>query len=237
VCGDYTHQDTNLLSITEIDYCAVDAYHGSADPLHIVDLLSRTAAFNNPLGKPVLITEFGGSSRAQAVDHIALGLHAALWASTCVPVAGTPMLWWWMLIDEENLYSLFTPVAAFMEGEDRRDPRRKALTVSAKPPADSGERLGAVCYGGAGRALGWIFRHKAFQGHRDERYAPLVGAELRIAGLTNGTWTVEFWDTAAGRPAEVITCTATNGALAFVAPDLVRDVAFKAWSEANPGGR
>jgi hypothetical protein len=107
VCQDYQHQDIAIISLPEMDFCPIDAYHGSHDPAYIVQLMVATANFNNPYGKPVVITEFGGSPQAQGLDHLEDALHAALWASPCVPLGTVPMFWWWQLIEEENFYPKF----------------------------------------------------------------------------------------------------------------------------------
>ena len=78
VCGDFTHQNRSIVALPEIDFAAVDAYHDSPDPTFIVGLMARTAEFNNPFAKPVVITEFGGSTFAQRVKHLEDTLHAAL---------------------------------------------------------------------------------------------------------------------------------------------------------------
>ena len=227
VCGDYTHQSEPIIELPEIDFCAVDAYHGSMDPLHIVTLMRDTASYNNAFNKPVLITEFGGSAYAAGVKHLRDSLHAALWASVCLPLGGTPMFWWWQLVDEEDLYPEFQAVSKFMKGEDRRDPAMVAITPTLRVNDAAAWQLGAQCLMGPKRGLGWIYQAQEFS--RLDPLGPpgITNLVLQINGVANARFRVQFWDTSEGKAVGDVRTAVRDGTLKVDVPPFARDIAFK----------
>jgi hypothetical protein len=226
VAGDYQRQNPEVVALPEIDFAAVDAYYGQADPLRIVALMRATAAYNRRFGKPVLVTEFGGSSMAQGARYLEETLHAALWAAPAVGLVGAPMFWWWQLIDEENYYPRYLALSRFMRGEDRRDPTLRPAAISCFAPEGPAADVEGVCLCGPTKGYGWIFRLSAF-GEGAETGGSLSNLTLRIPGLTNGTYAAEFWDTAEGAIIATETARVENGAVQAPLPPLARDMAFK----------
>ena len=228
VCGDFNHQNVEIISKPEMDHCAVDAYHGSPDPVFIVSLMKATAQFNNPFLKPVQITEFGGQWSASSMAHLKATLHAALWSSVGVPLAGAPMLWWWMAIDEENLYPAFRGVAAFMKDVDRRDPALLPVDPAFYGDGAPVGELVWACLRSPGLVLGWVGRGPEFE-EADLAGPPRVsGLQAELGGLSNGVFKVEYWDTTRGVPVQRVSVASTNGVLRLTLPPFVRDAAFKA---------
>jgi len=234
VCGDYTHQNAAIISLPEIDHAAVDAYHFSPDPLHIVALLKQTAQNNNAFGKPVIVTEFGGSPFAQDVKHLEDTLHAGLWTSACVPLGGAPLFWWWQLIDEENFYPKFKALAAFLAGIDRRNPALGQVQpeLLPDPPAS---RLAVECMGYDRMAVGWIHLTHEFPRVETAGLMPITNLQVRISNLATGTFTMAFWDTIKGEPVLTEDVPATNGTITARVPAFRRDIAFKLGIKALPG--
>jgi hypothetical protein len=227
VATDYTLQNTAIISLPEIDYCPVDGYHYSSDPLQIVDLLRRTADFNNAYKKPVLITEFGGSHLAHDLDHLEKTLDAALWASPCASIAGTPMFWWWQLIEEENFYPKFAALSRFMKGEDRRDPEMTMTRARIAAGGSEGDPWAVECIRSPSRALGWIYNKTNFERIDPQGDPTGTNLVLTVRGMAAGPCTVEFWNTVEGKPAVSVRAAAENGVLTVGVPPVARDVAFK----------
>ncbi len=226
VSGDFGMENKEIVQLPELDFPACDAYHGSDDPVHIVDMLKDTAKFNNPFGKPVMATEFGGDSGGQRLKHLAETLHAGLWASTCTPIGGTPLFWWWQLIEEENLYPEFTAVSRFMKDEDLRDPS----LAMAKPQlehADKAAGLSVWSLKNMTRAQGWICRRTDFSAIDPTGDAITTNIVMKIRDMSNGTYKVEFWDTNAGNPMPAFDAQVTNESLRVAVPAFTRDIAFK----------
>ncbi len=229
VSGDYASQNPALIRLPEMDYCPVDAYHNSASALHIVDLMQRTAEFNNPYGKPVLITEFGGTAMGAGLKHIVDSLHAALWASTCVPIAGTPLLWWWHLVEEENLYPMYGAVSRFMADVDRRD--QTMVTWSEKVrltrDANADGTLAALCMANRRRAHGWVYHQERFETIDPAGPPATTGAVLRVSGMAEGVYDVEFWSTRDGVPVAQGRVKSNGATLNVPIAPFARDIAFK----------
>ena len=227
VSGDYTAQNTNIVALPELDHVCVDAYYGGTDPLQIIQLMRSTAEFNNPYGKPVVVSEFGGAWDAQGLTHLENCLHAGLWASTCTPVAGTPMFWWWGLIEEENLYPEFTAVSAFMRGVDRRDTNQVLDLPAVWTSAGTPTRVTAQCLRSAREAIGWVYNPVVFGNDEPAQPQPVTNVWMRIDGLSNAAYTVEFWDTSRGQLAAKSNVIVDAAALTVGLPPFVRDWGFK----------
>ncbi len=237
-CGDYTHQNPDMIALKEIDHCPVDAYHGSQDPLHIVTLLKSTANFNNPYRKPVLVTEFGGSPSGGSTSYLRAALHSALWSSTCIPVSGTPMFWWWGIIEEEDYYPIFAAVSRFMEGEDRRDARADCTYPMLKSAGTTnGPLFSAAAYSSPTNGLGWVY----YAASRWDRPLPQAATaddlSLKLSGMENGEFDIEYWDTDRGTVISRTTATAKNSHLIIKLPRFTRDIAFKARMRKPPPKR
>ena len=227
VSGDYTAQNTNIVALTELDHMCVDAYYSGTEPLQIVSLMRSTAEFNNPFGKPVVVSEFGGAWDAQDLTHLVNCLHAGLWASTGQPLGGTPMFWWWGLIEEENLYPEFLALSRFMAGEDRRDPALLPAQPEAWVQGGGPARLAAQCLSSGDRAIGWVYNAAQFGNTEPIQPVPVTNALLRLVGLTGSVYRVEFWDTTRGAPAARTNATVQNGSLTIRLPPFLRDWGFK----------
>lgn len=249
VSGDYRMQNPEIVALPEMDHAAVDAYHMDPDPLRIVDLMAETALYNNAFGKPVQVTEFGGSAMAADVPHLKATLHAGLWATVCTPVAGTPFFWWWQLIDEENYYPMYGALTRFLCDEDLCDPRlamqraalgddplatpradaRLALAGPADPP------LRVQTLQSDRRALGWIWRTTAFERRRAPgQRGPIEGAGITLRGLTPGRYKLEFWDTTGGLCVASLPITCADGVAQAAVPPFDRDLAFKLKPDNTP---
>ena len=228
VCGDYTHQHPPLLELDEIDYAPINAYHRQENPLHIVDLLLRSAAFNARFNKPVMVTEFGGTPMAaQGVFHLEDELFAALWASTVIPVAGTPLFWWWHLIDEEGWYRKYAAIARFMDGVDRRDPDAEVIEPPVTAQGRAQSLLRAIVYRSPQRGNAWIFAARDFPDRSPDGPPVVDEAILTVDGLDHGAFAVEFWDTMRGQPIATARHETRDGRLAIPLPPFGRDLALK----------
>ena len=225
--GDYNTVNTNISTLAEIDHVAVDAYYTSSNYLQIIPLLQETARFNRPFGKPALVTEFGGSSGAQGLSHLLACLHAGLWASTATPVAGTPLFWWWGLIEEENLYPEYLAVSRFMKDEDRRDPEADSYSPTIASTGVPPVRAQAVCLKSTSKANGWIYAPDEFNEQPVLDLQPLAGVSLSINGLTNGNYRIEFWETLRGTIVDTRNLTVTADRFTVPVPPFRRDIAFK----------
>lgn len=237
VSNHFPQQNPDLCKIPQLDHCAVDAYHSGA-PHQIANEVVGTANFNNPFGKPVLITEFGGSPMAAGAEHLRQELHAALWAATAVPLAGAPLFWWWHVIEEEELYPVYKAVSRFMAGVDKRDPQmvlvKPQLKISDQPGKPPQPPVEVICSASAEQALGWLWTRRGFEGVRS---APESGTRVslliynlvvELSGMIpDAPYSIEIVETITGQTVKRFDLRAKEGKLVFLLPPFERDCAFK----------
>jgi hypothetical protein len=246
ISADYSHQNPELCKLPQLDACAVDAYH-YGQPVQIVNVLQATATFNNPFDKPVLVTEFGGSPMAAGMEHLRRELHAALWSATAMPLAGTPLFWWWQLIEERKLYGEYTAIHRFMQGVDLRNPEMRPLTPELRSePGTAGGlagRVAAVGMSSSSNAVGWVYVPAAF-GQRvpqenEEDIAGRLVSRLQVVlyNFREGTFRVDFVDTTTGNSCKRADVRAVNGQLVLSVPSFSRDIAYRVTpAESRPSG-
>jgi hypothetical protein len=228
--GDYRITSPELAQLPQLDHCGIDAYHFSDNPLQIVNLVRETAEHYKAYQKPVLITEFGGSSMGAGVSHLKRELHAALWSSVCTPLAGTPLFWWWQVIEEQNLYPMYTAIARFMADVDRRDPAFQPIRLGqafAGGLAIPDGQVDHVAMATPTQALGWLFIRPCFLRHGEPLDQPLENLTLTWSGCSNTVYRIAFHDTGTGRIIQQRDERAENGTLRIRLPPVSRDLAFK----------
>jgi hypothetical protein len=124
-CGDWTAVNRTIAGFASIDYLTIDAYHG--DGTAIAELLNQST--RDPLkkqlglaklGKPILVTEFGGHAWACSRERMRAELAIGPWAGFVSGHAGAPMLWWFEWIDQEDRFGVYGALAKFTRGEDLR---------------------------------------------------------------------------------------------------------------------
>ncbi len=236
ISADYRSIGHELSSIPQIDHCCVDAYHFSASPLHIVDLVRETAASLGAFGKPALITEFGGSSMGAGQSHLKCELHAALWSSACSTLAGTPLFWWWGLVEEQNLYPEFTALRAFTDENTYADPALKPISLAVRDKEESQDnnqgrsgppRIMSIAIASGTNMYAWVYTRDLIAMARGETDIPDTVAEAKWAPVTNGTYRVAFCSTKTGKPVKQQDFRTEHGALNFPIPPFEGDIAIR----------
>lgn len=228
ISNDYRLLNPVLCNLPEMDFNPLDAYH-HGQPERIIPLVTGTAEAGRPYGKPILITEFGGSPMAAGLEHLIIEQHAALWAGACSPLAGIPMFWWWQVVDENNLYTRYTAIRKFMDGVDPRDVTAKqaewVLTVDEKGDATLPKKFSAVCTASPEKARGYIHPLRYARAGED---AP-VGEHLSISidGFTPGVYRVEFFETETCKSVRRFDVRTKDNRLDIPVPKFSSDCAFK----------
>lgn len=205
----------------------------------VVFALKHRDAMDGKL-KPFLITEYGGDWSGASPSQLAGDLKAGIWSSWMTGAAGTPLLWWFDLIDKENLYTFYRPFALFIAGEDPRglDLKARICTLvtdlgynkglyAPNSPAPGGENVEKLDYilrcdwsdkngGDATRGYGWILDREQlsdlpFGAARAKEARSYTGIQLNAANFKPGDYAVEFWDTQAGKVIETRKVTVVEG--------------------------
>lgn len=211
-----------ICTYSNMDFNAVDAYHFDP-PERIATLLAETADKGNGFQRPILVTEFGGSPMAASLQHILSEQHIGLWAGVCLPLAGTPMFWWWQVIDENNLYPRYAALKQFTDGIDFQNPAAKRVA----PLLTGEDAKGFLAVGTAApdAARGYVYPPNA------RAAQPPVQAkkvEVTLSAMTPGIHRVEFFETARGGILRKLDLrVGADGKLTFSLPRFHPDCAFR----------
>ena len=180
--------------------------------------------------KPALISEFGVlEDNWRETEHLKKDkefwhLHNALWASALSGLSGTVMHWFWDDIHKRDLYHHYKPVAAFVADV----PWTTAGLGPARATA-SAAKLRVIGLQGSDRAYLWLAHTDATWWKLGDglKPKPVAGATVELQGLADGSYQVEWWDTAKGEPIKRDAARAARQALRIAAPPVTRDVACK----------
>ena len=225
--GDYKVQDKGICTLPERDYNTLDGYYKRKAGGDLKKLINQTCIFNEEFKKPAFITEFGGEARGGPLEAIKADLHAGLWAGYMSSLAGTPLLWWWGLIDDMDLYGQYDSLAAFADGEDRRGKayRKAAVKITS---GEGPSHLKAEAIRNETSALLWIYAPCLFTDlGKGCDPASWEGSSASLNGLEDGSYTVQFWDTDSGTVIETRQLDSAGGIIGFDLPEIERDIACK----------
>ncbi len=179
--------------------------------------------------KPVLIGEFGladpkwGRSNYMKQDAEAIHFHNCLWASAFSGISGTAMFWWWEVLDAQDAYRHYKPLADFLSGVSLAG----LQPIEANVSDDAIRVLGCK---GKDRAYFWACSKEAKWWNRvvDKKQPDAIkGASVSIDGLTPGRYAVQWWDPDAGKTAKSETVPLRSGRLHVTMPAFAADIACK----------
>jgi hypothetical protein len=147
--------------------------------------------------KPFWVTEYGGNWNATSEPRLKADLHSGLWSTWLTNAVGTPLFWWYDYVDRRNLYSHYRAFSRFIRGEDRRGLKGQAAEVEVL--GDSAGLKG-LRYRWRRGAYAWVYDTRAME-ELPEAGAPChhEDVRLRLTGLENGRYQVEYWDTYTGQ--------------------------------------
>ena len=238
----------------EMDHICGDAYRSAQIP--IVNQMQRHQAHIQNIAKPVLITEYGGTSGASAYSFLTGDIHGGVWAAIFTRHAGTPLLWWHDFIHIRNQYAHYKGFSEFMKGIDLRNgpnvygvlsvdcrsPQRppqpvlkktRELFHSLKQSFTLPEKgLGGLFLNQNGTFLcGWIYNaEEVFQYRNDQTDVPVSrGVKARLnTQMKPGDYLLQFFDTMTNRlvTSRLISLKQTKQLL-LDCPDIRLDVSFK----------
>ncbi len=179
--------------------------------------------------KPALIGEFGlatakwGQSEYMKQDRDGVHFHNCLWASALGGSSGTALFWWWELLDQQDAYRHYKPLATFLA--DFRPAGLQPTTAATEEP-----RLRIVGQQGRDRAYLWLANRQATWWNlvvEKRQSDPIDSTSVMLDGLAPGRYTVLWWDTHEGVPLARQTMAAEEGRLRLTAPRFSRDLACK----------
>ncbi|MBA2482495.1 MAG: glycosyltransferase [Planctomycetes bacterium] len=238
--------------LDDIDYTQLAAYSWGKG---VVGVFTKRARELAQYAKPAILEEYGGHAYGGSPQWVAHELHDGLWVGLMLPLAGSPMPWWWNLVFSHRLDRYHARLAAFIAGEDLRHAPWKHHQIALHGKAGN---LSTLARSAPDRAFLWIYKRDVSDiasdqqywqqaGQKSQEYARGVGSfdplkpdpgplfapieqgtiDLRELKLTPGAYTVEFWDTWVDRPCTTATLVVTADKAVLELPVLTRDVAVK----------
>ncbi len=212
-----------LFALPEMDFAQYHSYN-ERHPARMT--AEKTARFFEQYQKPFFVSEYGTDWKGWKPDtdpHFR-ALHQAIWSGVFTGAAGTGMTWWWESIHAAKLYGHWSALSAFLAGTGMARPDLR--------PARFDKVEGSVTpFGVAARneALVWLL-DRAYDwpdGAMEAKPRAMNGAKVTLLGVADGAWSVEWWDTLAGKRVKSDEATAMDGALPLAAPDFQADIAAR----------
>ena len=140
--GDFNTIDLKMDEQPSIGYIVGDAYHSAGRRL--ADLMLGSDNRLTGLGKPFVITEFGGNWDVGDQEILFGDIFCSMWLTWTTRAGGSPFCWWYAYVLDENMTPYYGAFARYIKGEDKRRPAgAPPLTVRNARAADqgSGEKL------------------------------------------------------------------------------------------------
>ena len=228
--GDWKSVNPVIARQPTIDYLCIDVYYHDKKSLAALLVGSPKAGGNGTtFTKPVLPTEFGGSSQACPEYQLIADHESGPWMGLVCGLSGSPMLWWFEWIDQQNRFGIYRGLQRFLVGEDLRGQDACSITLVTD---------GSPCWNRAwvrkGRILAYL-RNPAW-GQEETPPQLIKNLELVIgAKVTGGAITIEWWNPDTGTVIKRESITHPDGQrLVLNAPDFDRHLALKLIRPANP---
>ena len=142
----------DIWRLNDIDYTQVAAYNfGKGNVRELIE----AAQILKPYAKPALVEEYMGLPAGGHEDVLAHEFHDGLWAGFMLPLAGSPMPWWWNFIFEKNLHQQYTVFNTFIADEVLAD-HEWSYFNERLGHSDDLRALGRLT---TDRALFWIYKN------------------------------------------------------------------------------
>jgi hypothetical protein len=213
----------DLYDLPEMDFAQYHSYNEK----HPAQMMAqKTSRFFDKYHKPFFVSEYGTDWKGWKPDndpHLR-ALHQAIWSGAFTGAAGTGMTWWWESIHTANLYRHWSALAAFLEGT--------GIGRADFSPAQFGSPDDAVLPFGVSspnEALLWLLDRACNwpEGAQSANPNPVANARVKLLGLADGQWSVEWWDTLSGKCLTNNSATVSHGVAELQPPAFQADIAAR----------
>ncbi len=213
----------DLFALPEMDFAQYHSYNEK----HPAQMAAEKAAkFFEKYHKPFFVSEYGTDWRGWKPDtdpHFR-ALHQAIWSGVFTGAVGTGMTWWWESIHTAGLYQHWSALNRFLAGTgigrpDLGPARLENIEGSATP-------FGVAAHD---EALIWLL-DRAYDwpdGAMEVNPRPADNVKVTLAGVNDGVWSIEWWDTLTGERVASGEATASGGALPLAPPAFQVDIAAR----------
>ncbi len=213
----------DLFALPEMDFAQYHSYNQK----HPAQMTAEKAAkFFEKYQKPFFVSEYGTDWKGWKPDtdpHFR-ALHQAIWSGVFTGAAGTDMTWWWESIHTANLYQHWSALSSFLDGTgigrpDLRPVRFENVEGSVTP----------FGVGARDEALVWLL-DRAYDwpdGALEANPVAAKSVKVTLGGVSDGAWSIEWWDTLAGKRLATSEATASGGVLQLAPPAFQVDIAAR----------
>ena len=219
----YRQMNLAVADLPELDFLTTDAYYTKGSSPDMIELVTGAADFAVKRGKPILITEFGGSPYGESMGNFIKQHHIGTWTGFFCGSALPPMFWWFPLVEEKDLYHEYTVFNTFVGGEDRR-----GMVATSRDFDEAGLHVCRI--GHSTRALIWGYDATYYLAD-EENLTPrtVEGFTVPVSRLAAGDYEVEHWDCERGQVAsrQRVSVAKRGDAVTLTIPPFSLDFAVK----------
>ncbi|MBR6372880.1 MAG: cellulase family glycosylhydrolase [Victivallales bacterium] len=218
----YYRIDERTANVSQLDFLTTDVYYNlGAGTKGMFKMMDASRDFAIRHKKPLIITEYGGSSYADSMESLVKQVPSGIWCGYFNEMGIVPMYWWFALVEDRNLYRHYAALSRYAQGEDRRFMSRQLVPIPET-------RLEMRALVGKGRTLAWIYDTDYFYSQKENAMPALH--EKRQASIPvsfQGRCRVEYWDANAGEIKAAIEAEAANGKVLVTLPAFSMHCAVK----------
>lgn len=183
--SNYTQINYSIARLPKLDILTGDAYNSRT--VNVLNFFEGTMKYAKRIKKPTIITEYGGPPLGTDFGTLQKQLHLGLWKEYFLNSAILPMLWWFALIEDKDWYHEYAAIAAFREGEDRRELEPFSLFF---PKYQTKVKL----LSNTSRMLVWGYDSQYYlSGNENGKPRLIEGLTVPVTNLAPGDYQVELW--------------------------------------------
>ncbi len=213
-----------IATLPELDFLTTDAYYSlGGGTKALVEMLRTGVNYARRWEKPLIITEFGGSSYADSMGNLMRQVEIGLWTGLFNEAAILPLYWWFALLEDKDLYHHYRSISGFAASEDRR-----GLTIRHYPLAETPLSVNEMY--SSRRYYAWLFDCDYFYSDQ-ENILPQTQANRELAeiNLAPGEYRLVIWDCQNGsvREQRNLTIQENKGKISLRLPEFTQSIALK----------
>ena len=210
-----------------IEYIQADSYWNKSPWQDINAGYVSREAYN----KPYMVIEYGPQTATLPIPYGSWlwFYRMGLWTSTILPRSASAQFWYQDAWRDYKLYRFQKAVIEFNKGEDRRNQNFVRVTPTLMPR----EAGLTQCMANSQNAYLYVFDLERLKqplpGEPGSALNPpmISGVKATIAGMEDGKYNVEFWDTVKGEISSKATAECKGMLIEIPLPDFAQDIAVK----------
>ncbi len=203
-----------VYSASSLDFVSIHSYVWGADyPSSSADI---TSGVQKHFGKPVMIGEIGASASSAdenaMMDPKGYVMRQTAFTAPMSGAAGGAMLWWWLQINENNLYGNITPAAEYFSLLPKNFVTMDSIVgKDYKFTADGALSTQTRVLGFRSDSAVYAYIYDIRYSYANTNPGDITNSSVSFDGLKDGDYTVRVFDTQTGNVVSTQTVTVTGG--------------------------